>query len=345
MKAKIIIASPLQLINGLEAKKYFNIDSVDITFLSDGNKKNEDQISLIIEKLKVESRLSLVKIPKNISFTKRLLFLIKLKNCVDKKNVYDFVILGHFRSIYQATYANFYTAKKVLVDDGTRSLNDLSFLNQGGYNTFNYLLKRVLYSAFFVKPFLIQKQYTFFSYYKPKIKLQNHINLIKNEFSFINKIRENRNEIPVNKKVAFVGQSLVDNKLVSLETYLKLIRGVDTYYKNKYSYSIQIEYYCHRNESDEVLEVIKNVSNWKIVKNELPLELHFLLSPSFPIEIGLFFSSVSETLSILFNEKLKLTSFYILPIDLLYRTEEIETLYRSYKISNNVQLVEKYVDS
>lgn len=345
MQAKIIIASPLQLINAIEARDYYNIDSIDITFFCNGNKNNKKQVLSVIEKLNIKAKILLITIPKDKRFFKTIFFLKSLKFYKKNTNNYDFVILGHFRSIYQATYANFYTGKKILVDDGTRSLDDISFLNNAGYKTFGYFTKRLFYRMFSVKPYLIAKKYTFFSYYTPKHHLGNHIDLIKNKFSFINKINGIKKDIITNKKIAFVGQSLVDTKLLTLDNYLKLINGIDNYYKNKYDSLVEIEYYPHRNESNEILEHINKMPNFRIMRTEFPLELYFLLSSEYPKEIGLFFSSVSETLSIVFENKLNLTSFYILPSDLLHRESEIESLYKNYRVSKNILLIENYIDS
>lgn len=343
MKAKLIIASPLQLINALEAKNYFEVDNIDIVFFSDGNKNNEKQIALIVERFEINANILLIRKPQQGNFFKRFFFLRSLKSYKTETNNYNYIIIGHFRSIYQVTFANLYVGTKIFVDDGTRTLDDISFLNKRGYKTIEYLIKKSFYDIFSIKPYAIAKHYTFFSYYAKKVEVDDHISLIQNDFSFIKRKRMKK-DAKTNKKIAFVGQSLVDTKLVTLNCYLELINGIDKYYRKEYCDLVKIEYYAHRNESDEVLKFIKRMPNWVIKKNDLPLELHFLLSDEFPIEIGLFFSSVSETLSIVFENKFKLRSFLISPKYLSYRKSEIAELFEGYRISKNIQLVENYID-
>ncbi|WP_299213006.1 hypothetical protein [uncultured Aquimarina sp.] len=341
MKAKLIIASPLQLINAIEAKEYLGIKNIDITFFSDGNFTNERQIALLLEKLKIETTLATIKIPKNPSFLKRVLFLKKLNKKKSNVDTYEYVIIGHFRSIYQASYANLYDTKYIFLDDGTRTLDDIAFLNMFGYNTTAYKLKKLLYGFLLLKPYLISKEYTFFSYYAKKVQVKGHIHLLENNFSFIKQQRIKKG-LKVEKKIAFVGQSLVDSKLVTLDSYIILLKDIDRHYRKEYEKGITIEYYAHRNESDEVLELIEKIPNWKIIKNELPLELHFLFSSQFPEEVGLFFSSVAETLSIILGNELRLRSFFIPSDKLLYRKEEIENLFEANRNSENIQLVSNY---
>ncbi|WP_299244517.1 hypothetical protein [uncultured Aquimarina sp.] len=341
MKAKLIIASPLQLINAIEAKEYLGVQSIDITFFSDGNIINERQIALLIEELNIKAKVSTIKIPKNPSFLKRIQFLKSLKKKKSNIENYEYIIIGHFRSIYQANYANLYDTKYIFVDDGTRTLDDISFLNTFGYNTKAYKLKKVLYSFLSVNPYLTSKEYTFFSYYAKKVEVKDHIYILENTFSYI-KGQKTKKSSKIEKKIAFVGQSLVDSKLVTLDFYLSLLRDIDRYYRKEYEPGIIIEYYAHRNESDKVLELIAKMPHWKVIKNKLPLELHFLFSPQFPEEVGLFFSSVAETLSIILGSELKLRSFFIPSDKLLYRKMEIENLFETNRNSENIQLVSNY---
>lgn len=340
MKAKLIIASPLQLINTIEAKEFLNINEIDITFLSDGNIANEKQITVVLKSLNIPHEIKTINIPKGLSFWKKLLFLKELRKKIDTTNHYEYIIIGHFRSIYQASYANCYKGKKILVDDGTRTIDDMAFLNDSGYHSWSYKLKNIYYSFFSIEPYIILDRYTFFSYYTRKVKVKEHIHLINNDFSFLQKRRiENNTE---DNKIAFVGQSLVDSKLITRDYYIELLKRIDSYYKKMYGNDMVIAYYAHRNESDNILELINKKINWKIVKNELPLELHFLLSPNFPLEVGFFFSSVGETLSIIFGNELKLSSFYIETNNFLYRNSEIELLFENNKKSESVQVISDY---
>ncbi|WP_299186391.1 hypothetical protein [uncultured Aquimarina sp.] len=341
MKAKIIIASPLQLINAIEAKEYLNVKSIDISFFSDGNITNERQVKSLIQELKIKATLSTIEIPKNPNFLERILFLKNLKKSKLNIDSYEYIIVGHFRSIYQAAFANLYNAKYVFVDDGTRSLDDISFLNRFGYNTKAYKLKTMLYAFFSVKPYLACKEYTFFSYYAKKIEVKNHIQVLENTFSYLRSLKRKKSS-KIEKKIAFVGQSLVDSKLVTLDFYLSLLNNIDRYYKNKYPKGITVEYYAHRNESDKVLELVAKMPNWVIVKNKLPLELHFLFSSQFPEEVGLFFSSVAETLSVILGNELKLKSFFIPTDKLLYRKSEINNLFETNRESEDIELISNY---
>ncbi|MBQ4801403.1 hypothetical protein J8L88_00970 [Aquimarina sp. MMG015] len=340
MKAKLIIASPLQLINAIEAKEHLEIKSTDITFFSDGNTTNERQVKLLLEELKIKTALSIIKIPKNLNFLERMLF---LKNLEKHKlyNNYEYIIIGHFRSIYQAAFANLYNTKYICVDDGTRTLDDISFLNRFGYSTKAFKLKTLLYAFFSVKPYLLSKKYTFFSYYAKKVEVKNHIHVLENTFSYMRSLKSKKSS-KVEKKIAFVGQSLVDSKLLTLDFYLSLLNNIDDYYKKRYPEGITVEYYAHRNESDEVLELVAKMPNWVIIKNKLPLELHFLFSSQFPEEVGLFFSSVAETLSIILGDELKLRSFFIPTDKLLYRKSEINNLFETNRNSENIQLINNY---
>lgn len=347
MRALLVIASPLQFINAIEAKEYLKVSKIEVFFLSDGNERNENQISLMVEKLNIDVNLRLVRIPKKLSFFSRISFLKELQKLGYDIEI-DYVIVGHFRSIYQAVLSNsFNNAQKIFVDDGTRTLDDINFLKNRGYKKSNYLFKRIIYNLFFIKPYVILDKYTFFTYYAKKFSIsESKLLLIENNFSYLKSKKRllNGNNRQSSKRVAFIGQSLVDSKLITLDNYLILIRAIDKYYKKKYSNFVIIEYYSHRNESTEVLNSIQSTVDWKILKNKLPLELQLLYQPQPLSEIGLFFSSVSETLSVIFDNEFKISSFYISPQYLLYRNNEIKKIFETNTQSKNIQLLKNYLD-
>ena len=339
METLFIVASPLQCLNAFEAAKYFNTDKLDILLLIDGNLANQQQMESVINELEIKANISYITIPKNNNVVSRLFFLRNLKP--KRPRNYDYVIVGHFRSIYQAVLANSYKGHQIFVDDGTRTINDIHFLDINGFASIEYRLKDMIYRLFSVKPFLISKTYTFFTYYASKVSPGSHVKIIKNNFDTLKKAAT-RKEIKKKEKVAFVGQSLVDSNLISLENYLELIEGIDRYYSDKYGEKKIVEYYVHRNESPEVENQIRERFGWQIKRNNLPLELHFIATREIPQEIGFFFTSAAETLSFIFEAELRFRSFYINQQILLGRKAEIESLYKVNEESPHILLVKDY---
>lgn len=341
MEVLLIVASPLQCINAIEAARYLNAKSLEIVMLIDGNVKNKQQMEDVFNYLNIVAPVTVIDVPKNQKLLPRLVFLLKLRHKINIDQKFKYVIIGHFRSIFQAATANLYNCPQIFVDDGTRTIEDARFLKGNGYRTVEFRLKRFVYTLFSVDIFPRQDDYTFFTYYAEKISIENGGRIIKNNFNVLkNKMLASR--VEQNQKIVFIGQSLVDTNLLSQEDYLSLLKGIDGYYTSEFGDQKQVEYYAHRNESEEIERLIENQLGWKITRNKLPLELHFISTGQLPKEIGFFFTSAAETLSFIFEKNLKLNSFYIKRDMLFGRQSEIEKLYALNRESPRVHLVENY---
>ncbi|UGU17993.1 hypothetical protein LS482_08935 [Sinomicrobium kalidii] len=341
-----IAASPLQVINIFEASDYWKTENLCLILFTEGNDLNKKQIEEVLTCLNFKGDVHWVLDALDIKGKiEQIKTFLKLKKQIKTSSFYkrkiEYLFIGHISSIYHCSIASLFSkADKIYVDDGTGSIYDINFINKKGFHRYeNKIKNKLLYLFIGIKPFPIQSQYLYFTFYYDQFpKLNSHLKLFPNKFSLTRRIGK-KSDVD-SKVVAFVGQSMVDLKIISSEDYLDMLIKTKNYFEEK-DRGIAVTYYAHRNESDEILDMVRDKLQWEVVRNDLPLELYFLFNKR-PAKLGLFFSSVSQTISMIFKkDEMEILAFKIPQKILKYRNKEIEKVYGEIALNDRIEVIEE----
>ena len=317
-----LITSPLQLINAIEAKSHFKLTSnILVVIFTEHQSKNKNQISRLINEDEWDHVIRFDQRLKNTKTT--FLRQIKLVKLLQKKS-YNMLFCGDFSSINKMIIANVKKKKVYLMDDGAVTIN--RHLNElGGKNSTQKIpLKRKIrqwrFNLFGLKTIPTDTINIFTSY-----ELTPHGNeeIIRNELKYF---RETfLANATIDNTVYFLGQPLSDIQIIGRETYLRYIKAIRNYYGTK------IVYIPHR--AEHTMQDIEEMEDelFEVMYTDLPIELEFITTNRYPMQIGSFFSSALFTLNIIYPE-CKITAF------------EIETEQIKENHINDIGAVYDYID-
>lgn len=225
------------------------------------------------------------------------------------------LFFGEFRSQWMHL-ARFAVApqKFVLMDDGAATLTAKhSFIDHGIYYPADLwrratLLKKAVKEVIFfglLDKVQAQKTVSFASaFFSDESEFEIDFSAVRKKFA---PLPDSRAEL--HTKAYFFGSKYSEAGILSLTYELDLISKVLNYYQTK---GLTVVYCAHRDESEEKLSLIQNVSGLEVVRPALPAELFLLERDAEVAEIGAFYSSVINNLSLIFPEKL-ITSFRLDP--------------------------------
>ncbi len=252
MKYLIIIHSPLQVLNAYEFIKSNNVDDdfYDIIFVSTNNNQHDEMIRIYIKQyLKKDFYLENFKIN---NFTSLKNFTLKMKNISNKFQSYNYLLFGNINSLIIRYFVNYIKIKKILIDDGTSTLN-YNLYRKYYYKIYDKtkihsFIKYIFVYLFFRLDFRIPKvDYIFTYFYKIKKNkiLRNELIHLRNKFDF--------NNIQNSQSIFFLGQPIYYNNPFSLNNYIKVLY----YLKNNLFQNEDFIYVSHRNENKKNNKVIK----------------------------------------------------------------------------------------
>lgn len=289
-----LITSPLQLINAIEAKAHFKLTSnILVVIFTEHESKNKKQISRLI---KDEEWDEVIRFDQRLKNTKStFLRQIKLVKLLQKKS-YDMLFCGDFSSINKMIIANVEKKKVYLMDDGAVTIN--RYLNELGikYSDQKVPLKKKVrqwrFNLFGLKTIPTDTINMFTSY-----NLAPHGNeeIVRNELKYFKETF--LAEAIVDNTVYFLGQPLSEIHVIQRVSYLNYIQAIKNYYDTK-----NIVYIPHR--AEDVIDDIMAMEDeqFKVVYTELPIELEFITTNRYPLQICSFFSSALFTLNIIYPE-------------------------------------------
>lgn len=283
MKNLLIIKSPLQLINALEAIDYFKLKNNILVVLHDGSKENLKQINKLIlyhewqEVITVYDR-------KYTKFIQYLSLLNKLK-----KEKYNYVFFGELGIIQRMIVAN--TIKKELfyIDDGGSTITEYN--NKIKHNKLNkYSLREFRYLLFGFK-IKINDTINLFTYYDLE-PLNNKI--IKNNLSFFK--TNYINKLEKSDDVYFLGMPI--ENVMNINVYIKFLQSIILKYPSQ-----KIIYIPHRREDFSQKNLIRELVNSRFEFREIstPIEIYYFENNILPSTVLSFFSTALKTLKILYD--------------------------------------------
>lgn len=287
-----IAASPLQLLNCIEAVHYFKSDNNVLLLLHTNNKVAKLQI----EKLTVfVDWISIKYIFLPLTYIKRILFPMDVNNILQSlpKNRVERVFVGDYMSDHINHIVNYFQNKNIyLVDDGLALLGYDQYINNKSYR---HRALKALYKLFFYN--LSDIKYNFFTIFPIKI---NHV--VKNNYVFFNKLSC---EKKIEDVVYFIGQPLIDLSFIEKNKFKRELSKVINSYKNK-----KFVYILHRQEKDESIKSISVELNFECKRFDNLLELEMLLSEKMPSDFATFYSTAIVILPRFFK-KCKYQAFKI----------------------------------
>jgi hypothetical protein len=324
-----IITSPLQLINAIEAREYFQTKNNKlVAIFTEFESKNKDQIIKLINENEWDDVLYFDMRPTG---TKTTFFRqIKLAKQLQKE-IYNNVFCGDLSSSIKLIVSNVQKNKVYLLDDGAttinRHLNELSG-NTKKKNPPKKILRQLRFNIFGLKTALNDTINMFTSY-----KLEPHADekIIHNNLTYFKNIF--LADTTLDKQVYFLGQPLSELNIVNRETYLSYINTIRHHYSNQ-----NIIYIPHRFEKNiEEIEKLQN-ANFTVKHIDLPVELEFINCKTYPMQLCSFFSSALFTLNILYPEA-SITAFEVEQKDALIDTINIDNVYNYIEKNTTIKKV------
>jgi hypothetical protein len=312
-----IVESPLQALVAVELSLQFSGKNNGIIYRlsGQGREKNDEQILRVIELGNWSFKESL-NFPETRGLTRQICFrkyIVRLKNRFRHK--VRTLFFGEFRSQWMHL-ARFAVAseKCVLMDDGAATLiAKHRYIDQGIYypedlwskaGFLKKALKKIIFFGLLEKE-QAQKPLVFASaFLRDESEFKVDFSLVRQKM-----ISQPACMTGGEPKAFFFGSKYSENGILSKDCEVDFISHVLNYYHAK---GLGVVYCAHRDESEEKLSLIQNVSGLEVVRPALPAELFLLERDAEVAEIGAFYSSVINNLSLIFPEKL-ITSFRLDP--------------------------------
>ena len=299
----LIVESPLQLINAIEAISFFKILDYKIYIRYSNVVSNDKQINKLLTILSVDNvkiktfvisggRKKLVDIVKIIFYW--FLLGLKLKG-VQKLFVgnYDSPFL---KGITRLTKRN----NIILLDDGAKTI-ELQ-------NNFSDHYSLDLFTMYDINNYSGQNIFI------------NSFDYLRNKFDFVNTINQN--------SILFIGSKLVESGIVTEEYYLSLIDKISLSYSN-----FNIIYIPHRGENSPKLEQISKIENISLTSLDYPVEFYGIYEKKLPNKIISFYSTALLSMKKLYpNLEIISCKFDYSSCEIVEELNELYDYYSKYLI-------------
>lgn len=268
-KTALFVESPLQLINAIEAVRFFNFESYRIYIRYSGQKNSDLQIDKILEKFSIDSNI-LVKTyikssRRNIyDLINFVFFYVKflLDGCM-----VDRILIGNYDSIFLKPLILFFNKKKIiLLDDGSKTISIQDrFSDSNNINLF-----------------------TIFNVDKKKNQ-----SVFINKYKVLNEVLKNTRCVKKDS-ILFIGAKLAEANLMSNSEYIMYVTQVASIIEQP------MIYVPHRGENINKLESISSISNVRIKYLEYPIELYAFEEGEIPKKVLSFYSTALYTINRLY---------------------------------------------
>lgn len=336
-----LVESPLQALVAVELSLKFEDQTSGIIYnlsRDPARERQDEQIISVIE-LGVWKYKELYKRPKtkgifwHIDFKKEI---SRLKFCFEG-NV-EKLFFGEFRSQWMHIARLAISPDKyILMDDGAATLIAKSrYIDQGIFYPENLwkkssYAKRLVRSLIYRGLFNPKQRCRPVSFASAFLKDQSEFTV---DFSYIRSKRINliksNSGVVLPRKAFFFGSKYSEAGIITCNYELYFISQVIGFYKNK---GLDLVYCAHRAESEEKLDLIRALGSVKVLRPDLPAELFLLECDKEVAEIGAAYSSVINSLGLVFPEKpiisFRLNNEDVNPIN----RKDIEQIYSYYEKS------------
>lgn len=273
-----IVASPLQLLNCIEAANYFKTKNNILIFLINSDISNEKQMKKLLNISKWNKILYIVLPQTNLD---RIFFPYKIQKKLlkYKQSFIEKLFVGEFRSEHIIHIANYLNAQKAyLVDDGLAMLSYNEIITQKSNRE---KIRKIIYSCFGYKLEIID--FTFFTIFD-----LNKDNIVKNNFSYI---KQSINTKKIESTVYFIGQPLVELSMISKANFKNKLKKIINYYESK-----SFIFILHRRQNEQLIKELSIELDFSYKRFDHLIELEMLNSAVIPSDFATFYSTAIMTL-------------------------------------------------
>lgn len=172
---------------------------------------------------------------------------------------------------------------------------------------------------------------TYFTSYDLETSGNDHI--VRNDYSYLRSLIRNAQ---CSDEILFIGQPVVDQEYLTLDTYLDHMRRVKAYFLGK-----QLFYVPHPREAEKYVEMVSEQIGIAIKRFDVSIENAITFGAKRPGGIAAFFSSAIVNFSAMFGDTIEITSFYLPEQHLLKDKAIVENIYCHLRSANdsNVKVV------
>ncbi|MBK9306946.1 MAG: hypothetical protein IPM58_07640 [Nitrospira sp.] len=162
---------------------------------------------------------------------------------------------------------------------------------------------------------------TFFTCYEPDVHPSDEV--ITNDYRCLQSRMQNVRRVDV---VFFIGQPLVDQQYLRLETFVRHMQRIVDYFSGR-----KVVYVPHPRESKHYVQMVGAELGFPIQHFSVPIEYAISLGEEAPRGVASFFSSALVNLASMLGNNVELTAFYIPQEDLLKQVDVVEHTYRQIR--------------
>ncbi len=339
MSSLSIIASPLQLINAIEAINDFNLNTNDLLIIKTTNNINDEQIDRILNNQQDIKWRNLIIINFTDKVYEKVFFAIKIAYTLKKIRAtkYDFIFLGNYRSTQMRHLANIvFTKNLYLIDDGSATIGLDKYEVKKDF-------KYYIYNFFGYKQAL--ENYSLFTMYKKELFVDSIYNTYRlNSFNIIKKSLTSKPKI---KQVYFIGQHLIELGVIDYNYYYQYLSSIIDFYKKQ---DLVFVYILHRSNNYALFKQLSSDLNFTIIKFDYPIEIQLLYMKKLPEQFATFYSTGAMTIKKLLPNS-NITAFYIdnsklgtkfkknLNLDKYYQNMHNENIFiQNLSSTNNIEI-------
>jgi hypothetical protein len=271
-KTLMIVESPLQLLAGYEAIKYYNLTSGTVILRLSGNKKNDDQIRYLVDFLDLD-----------LFDTKFVAVRSEDRSLLDYIKFFFFILYLPIIKLFFSTYIlGSFKSKFINLLHHGKGLDDRYIIVDDG----NVILEIINYKEF-------SECKVFTSFHHEISKVLNHVEI--NNFSFVKALALSKVK---SHAVIFIGSCIAELDIISDRLYLKMLECIIC--ESKLSGS-DIVYIPHRLEHRDKLNIINNLEGIKLLEIDYPIELIGVIGGLVPCKVISFYSSALVTMNIIYQ--------------------------------------------
>ncbi|MFN1835343.1 polysialyltransferase family glycosyltransferase [Balneola sp. MJW-20] len=324
-----LIESPLQYLNALEAKYYFNIPS-DEAKLIVFRGVSEDNIQQIKESVSESEWQDIEYILSSERKIRKYALKNHFRNILKETSIKK-VFIGDYRSYLMRHFANISDSEDVIMLDDGRSSVDIHkmIFERVDIRNRNSNLRRILNNLAGLKDQSI-KDISLFTVYDSDHNNNNKLH--RNNYDYL---RKSLKEKPVSDTVLFIGNCFTELNLMSEEDYLKSMRKISEFYEGK-----RIMYVPHRREKTEKLNNLTGLNALDLQRYNIPLELALSKSDAIPGYIASFYTSAIDNIEKIIGSDVELTAFRP-NLDLFDQKIRgtAEEAYNYYSMNHNIRVI------
>ncbi len=322
-----IAASPLQLLNCIEASHHFKTKNNILLIAKEGKSKNLDQMIQLLE-IYCWDKIIYLDLP--VGFLKYIRYPSFIKSFLKETITMPIenIFVGAYRSMHINHLVNFLDVKNIyLVDDG---VSTLSYEKYNKSKSIKKSIRDIIYRLMLYKTKNIK--YIFFTCFY----LENY-KTIENAYDYIKKYKSN---VTSSNMVMFIGQPLVELSVVTPKYYKEYMKKIIHYFDNQ-----NFIYILHRGNDRNFIDGLSKELGFKYLEFDNLIELEILQSSNIPCTIATFYSTGIYTLNKIFKN-VKYVAFRIEKEHIdqkLLSSLDIESYYKEFEKSGIlVEDIERY---